>query len=695
MASNFPVNINLADFQELKTLPGISNGRARVIIGTRKRLGGSMTVDDFKSITKIGYTVWQPLLETGAITFGPAGLSGPANAARTNYQASSTSESSPDVLLNQDASSPEHSISPPAQSTPVQMAPAHLQFPPKGAIALTPIPEAVPFTPGIHPGLGGPNPATVPQQVPAPPAHPDVESGRLPVVAAPDMVSHDVQFAEGPSSPPIRLAEELALMKEALQAAEEALAAEREQSQAATEALAIERRQFQHTRQAYEELQVAQAALVEEQKQLNSVKQAFQGELETAREQLRSTNYSYQDKLASLGQPCGQNEQNAQVMQQKRDEYKRELEKARKAMSSLEGTNKSHWETIEACQKQLEEADNAALKAKEDARAVKIALIRAQAAAKVVRPVPAPHKSPLKFQFVKCEVKPEGLAASPEVTGSSAPTPKPCSSRGYKGPTSVTSGPSFHVQGVGELPPSLGACAQPLAMKPIGTQTQPEYKLPTNHNVQLRGSAVAKYHGRVVPSEVPDHNGGLVTPRDRSDRHVTSGSKVRPIRVMNVTPRSGPHMSISEPRPGHKPQALEPRPPRKPHQWDPYPPPEETPPGDTIERNLLTISYCAPNNTYEQSMPRSNCKPSNLQPPPVPWVAHPNSQGQLPILMNLNNGPSPGCHTKGCYPLNLILSHLGLHPRVDIQLTMPLLVHHTQPSTTERCMRSHPQTPVN
>ena len=266
MASNLPVNINLADIQELNTLPGISNGRARAIISTHKCLGGSMTVDDFKSITKIGYDVWQPLLEKGAITFGPAGPSGPANAARTNYQASSTSESSPNVLLNQDASSPEHSVSPPAQSTPVQMAPAHLQFPPKGAIVLTPIPEAVPLTPGIHSGLGGPDPATVPQWVPVPPAHPNVESG-LPVVADPDMVSHAIQFAERPSNPPIGLAEELALMREALQAAEEALAAERDHFQAATEALVIERRQFQHIKQAYEEeLQVAQAVLVEEQK---------------------------------------------------------------------------------------------------------------------------------------------------------------------------------------------------------------------------------------------------------------------------------------------------------------------------------------------------------------------------------------------------------------------------------------------
>ena len=197
-------------------------------------------------------------------------------------------------------------------------------------------------------------------------------------------------------------------------------------------------------------------------------------------------------------------------------------------MSSLEGTNKTHWETIEAYCKQLEEADNATLKAKEDAKAAKIALARAQAAAKAACPMPTPHKSPLKFQFVKCEVKLEGLAASLEVTGSSAPTLKPHSSRGCKGPTSITSGPSLHVQGIDKLLPSLGACAQPLAMKPIGTQTQPQYKLPAKHNVQLRGSTVAKYQGRVVPNEVPGPNGGLATPGGRLDKHIRSGSEVDP-----------------------------------------------------------------------------------------------------------------------------------------------------------------------
>ena len=171
-----------------------------------------MTVDDFKSITKIGYNVWQPLLEKGAITFEPVDPSGPASPARATHQTLSTSESSPDVPLNQEASSPEQSVSPPAQSTPVQMAPARLQFPPKGAIALTPIPETVPLTLGIHPGLGGPDPATVPQWIPVPPAHPNTGSG-LPVVADPDMVSHAAQFAKGASDPHVGMAKELALMR--------------------------------------------------------------------------------------------------------------------------------------------------------------------------------------------------------------------------------------------------------------------------------------------------------------------------------------------------------------------------------------------------------------------------------------------------------------------------------------------------
>ena len=81
-----------------------------------------------KLVTMSGNPCWKK----GAITFDPADPSGPASAARANHQALLTLESFPDVPLNQDASLPEHSVSPPSQLTPVQMAPAHLQFPPKG-----------------------------------------------------------------------------------------------------------------------------------------------------------------------------------------------------------------------------------------------------------------------------------------------------------------------------------------------------------------------------------------------------------------------------------------------------------------------------------------------------------------------------------------------------------------------------------
>ena len=63
-----------------------------------------MTVDDFKSITKLIASIWQPLIEQGAIVFGPPG------AARHDQQNLSTSDSSPEVPLTQGASLPDPSV---------------------------------------------------------------------------------------------------------------------------------------------------------------------------------------------------------------------------------------------------------------------------------------------------------------------------------------------------------------------------------------------------------------------------------------------------------------------------------------------------------------------------------------------------------------------------------------------------------
>ena len=152
MAAKSPININAAMEEELMTRHRISKKRAKAIMDTRKQLGGSMTVDDFKSITKISTNIWQPLIEQGAIIFGPPG------AARHDHQSSSISDSSPDIPLTQGASSPDPSVEPPTQPTPVHMAPAWLHFPPKGGMdTLTPILDESSVL-GIHPGLGGPDP---------------------------------------------------------------------------------------------------------------------------------------------------------------------------------------------------------------------------------------------------------------------------------------------------------------------------------------------------------------------------------------------------------------------------------------------------------------------------------------------------------------------------------------------------------
>ena len=65
-----PVNINRADETGHKTLPQIGKFCAQAIIHARTKQGGKLTEDDFKSISKLGAKVWQPLLDEKAITFG-------------------------------------------------------------------------------------------------------------------------------------------------------------------------------------------------------------------------------------------------------------------------------------------------------------------------------------------------------------------------------------------------------------------------------------------------------------------------------------------------------------------------------------------------------------------------------------------------------------------------------------------------
>ena len=49
--------------KQLKTLPQIGKFRAQAIIHAHTKQGGKLTEDDFKSISKLGAKVWQPLLD--------------------------------------------------------------------------------------------------------------------------------------------------------------------------------------------------------------------------------------------------------------------------------------------------------------------------------------------------------------------------------------------------------------------------------------------------------------------------------------------------------------------------------------------------------------------------------------------------------------------------------------------------------
>ena len=119
-----PVNINRADETELKTLPQIGKFHAQAIIHARTKQGGKLTEDDFKSISKLGAKVWQPLLDEKAITFGS-----PAPTARCEPMSVSSTSSVEDTQ-NESKSSTDTAVGSPSQSTPVHIAQARFQFKP-------------------------------------------------------------------------------------------------------------------------------------------------------------------------------------------------------------------------------------------------------------------------------------------------------------------------------------------------------------------------------------------------------------------------------------------------------------------------------------------------------------------------------------------------------------------------------------
>ena len=295
-------------------------------------------------------------------------------------------------------------------------------------------------------------------------------------------------------------------------------------------------------------------------------------------------------------------------MQKQQDDYKKECDKAKIEIAALESTNKSHQETIDAYQEQLEEADKAAdMAVKEAADKIlqeKIMALATQAvalAAKATLPPPPLPKSPTKIRF-KAEL---GAEDHPFSAGD---------------PTSVIHGKPLHVQGGGDKP-LLGAHVDPPATQPMGTQTQKEPNPPP----QLAKPMVSKGHAQ-CQTEL-EYQGATTAP----------GSVAHSKHVAATTLH---HQNIQQP--GTRPPTTAPAPPAAPHQRPvaaneqtpgrlnpryPYPPPEETPQGDTIKRNLSTISKCAPSDQYTMSMPH----PSRYYPPPVSRVTQPEPLNSHPI----------------------------------------------------------------
>ena len=222
-------------------------------------------------------------------------------------------------------------------------------------------------------------------------------------------------------------------------------------------------------------------------------------------------------------------------------------------------------------------------------------------AAKATLPPPPLPKSPTKIWF-KAEL---GAEDHPFSAGDL---------------TSVIHGKPLHVQGGGDKP-LLGAHVDPPATWPMGIQTQKE----PNPPLQLAKPMVPKGHAQ-CHTEL-EYQGATTAPGSVvHSKHVA----VTILHHQNTQqPGSRPPTTAPAPTaaPHQRPVAANEQTPGRLNSRYPYPPPEETPQGDTTERNLSTISKCAPNDQYTMSMP---C-PSRYYPPPVPRVTQPGPLNSHPI----------------------------------------------------------------
>ena len=77
------INMNTADYEELKAIPKVGEKTARAILELRQKQG-SISLEYLKQMPKVPSTIWDPLVQTGIINFEPA--SEPEDVANTGQQ---------------------------------------------------------------------------------------------------------------------------------------------------------------------------------------------------------------------------------------------------------------------------------------------------------------------------------------------------------------------------------------------------------------------------------------------------------------------------------------------------------------------------------------------------------------------------------------------------------------------------------
>ena len=67
-----PVNLNTANYLQLKTIKGFGDKKVEAIIKKRNETDGQLPIEDLEEIAEIHTSVWPALFDSGIITLEPS-----------------------------------------------------------------------------------------------------------------------------------------------------------------------------------------------------------------------------------------------------------------------------------------------------------------------------------------------------------------------------------------------------------------------------------------------------------------------------------------------------------------------------------------------------------------------------------------------------------------------------------------------